>query len=385
VGEHGPPGAAFRAVSEAVLAVTSHLSVDRVLQTIVTTARELADADFAAIGVPDGADGFDHFLVAGISAAQWAAIGPLPRTHGLLGAMLADPHPLRLADVHDDPRFVGWPGAHPDMRSFLAVPVVAGDGILGAVYLARAAVRPFTADDEETIGVLAAHAAIALTHARLYERSRELSVVEERTRLARELHDAVAQTLFSLRLTAQAAAGLVRKDPERAEAELRRVGELSRQALAELRSVIVELRPADLAADGLAATLAKHIEVLRRAHGVEIALTVDGSHGADADVETAAYRIAQEALANALRHSGARRLSVRLDAGDEQLRLLVTDDGAGFDPAGARRQAPHVGSLGLTSMLERAAAVGGRLDVVSAPGGGTTVRLLVPAAVPDAD
>ena len=127
---------ALRAVSDAVLAVASQLSVEEVLQRLVDRARELAGARYAALGIPDGEGGFSRFLVAGMSDELIASMGPLPRTHGMLGAMLEAPEPFLTDDIHADPRFRGWwPAAHPDMRSFLGVPIVAAEGVIGAFYL----------------------------------------------------------------------------------------------------------------------------------------------------------------------------------------------------------------------------------------------------------
>src|SRR5947208_416077 len=130
---------ALRAVSDAVLAVASRRSVEEVLQQLVHCARDLAGARYAALGVPDGAGGFSAFLVSGMSDDLVASLGPLPRTHGMLGAMLASAEPFRTTDIHDDPRFRGWwPRGHPDMRSFLGVPIVAPEeGVIGAFYLTQ--------------------------------------------------------------------------------------------------------------------------------------------------------------------------------------------------------------------------------------------------------
>src|SRR5918996_810615 len=269
---------AFQAMSDAVLAIAAELSVDAILQKLVHAARELVKARYAAIGVPDGEGGFAQFITSGMSDDLIAAMGPLPRTHGLLGAMLESPEPYRTPDVKRDPRFRGWwPSAHPDMASFLGVPILSRGEIIGAFYLTdKEGAEEFTDDDRRLIEMLAAHAAIAIENARLYERSRELSVVEERNRLARELHDAVSQKLFGLVLTAEAAGTLVQRDPDAARAQLDRLQELAREAIAELRSIIFELRPPELDQEGLAATLRKHVEVLRRVHELEIALVEDG-------------------------------------------------------------------------------------------------------------
>ena len=207
----------LRAVSAAVLAVTARLSVHDVLRTILESARTLLDARYAALGVPDANGSFAEFLADGISDEQWRAIGPVPRQHGLLGVLLRDPNPVRLADIRSHPRFGWWPAAHPVLTDFIGMPIIDGDEILGELFLAnKNTPGGFTARDQELLRLLAAHAAIALVNARLYERDRELSIMEERNRIARELHDAVTQKLFSLRLTADAAATLLDRDPARA-------------------------------------------------------------------------------------------------------------------------------------------------------------------------
>lgn len=375
-------------MSSALLAMSRHLEVRDVLKTIVASARELLDAQYAALGVPDDHGGFAQFVVDGVSDAQWKAIGPLPRQHGILAAMLREARPERLADVREDPRFEGWPEAHPDMSDFLGLPIRDGDEIIGALFLAnklRAEEGPpcpepdgrcgFTEDDEELLTILAQHAAIALTNARLYERSRELTIAEERSRLAHELHDAVSQKLFSLRLTAQAAATLVDRDPSRAKGELQQVAALAAEATEELRAAVVELRPAALDEDGLVATLRTQIQVLDRAHSARVTFSSNGVRALPASQEEAMLRVAQEALHNALRHSGATRVAVTLERRGPGAVLRVTDDGSGFEPTAIRSAGRH---LGLVSMRDRSSGVGGKLTVESAPGKGTMIEMEVP-------
>jgi signal transduction histidine kinase len=373
---------ALKAVSDAVLAVGSQHAVEDVLQRLVHSARELAGARYAALGVPDEEGGFRRFLVSGMSDELIARLGPLPRKHGVLGAMLESPEPVRTEDLHEHPRFGGWwPDGHPDMRSFLGVPIVAPEGVIGAFYLTHKEGAPVFGDsDQEVIELLAAHAAIAITNARLYERSRELSMLSERNRLALELHDAVSQKLFGLTLAAESAATLLdRHDDVAAREQVDRLRGLAGEALDELRALIQELRPPDLARDGLCGALRKQAATLARLHGVAIDVeTEDGvSAGADGTADAEVLRVAQEALANALRHArGARRVVVRLGrGGDGGVVLEVADDGAGFDPDDPDLRGRH---LGLTSMETRAARIGGRLAIGSAPGAGTTVRLEVP-------
>jgi signal transduction histidine kinase len=364
---------ALRAVSDAVLAVAAQRSVEDVLQELVERARELAGARYAALGIPDGEGGFARFLVAGMSDELIAALGPLPRQHGMLGAMLEAAAPFRTDDIHTDPRFRGWwPSAHPDMRSFLGVPILAGGGVMGAFYLTEKLDGDvFDDQDQQLIELLATHAAIAITNAKLLQSSRELSRVSERNRLALELHDVVSQKLFSLVLTAEAAGTLLERDTEAAGVHVRRLQELAREALDELRALIFELRPPDLERDGLAGALRKHVAAQRPLHGTLIELDIDAAAGAgEADAEV--LRVAQEALHNALRHSGSETVSVTLADSDGCLVLEVADDGSGFDPDDPELRSRH---LGLTSMQERAARLGATLTIDSTAGEGTTVRL----------
>ena len=365
----------LKAVSDAVLAVAAEVSVDEVLQRLVDSARELAVARYAALGLPDGEGGFRRFLTSGMSEQLIASLGPLPRQHGVLGAMLETHSPLRTGDIHDHPRFRGWwPAGHPDMRSFLGVPIVASGAVIGAFYLTEKADAPdFTDADEELIGLLAAHAAIAITNARLYERARELSMVAERNRLALDLHDAVSQKLFGLVLSAEAAGTLLERDPVAAREQVTKLRGLAQEALEELRSLVFELRPPELEKDGLGGALRKHVELLRRLQGREIELSLDEEPPADPARDGEILRIAQEALQNALKHARANRIAVRLAAADGRPLLEVSDDGVGFDP-----DAPALRSrrLGLTSMEERARRIGAALEIDSTPGAGTTVRLL---------
>ncbi len=369
---------ATEALSDAVLAIAAEHAVEPVLQKLVDAARELAGAKYAAIGVPDGEGGFGRFITSGMSDALIASLGELPRQHGLLGAMLESDVPQRTADIRQDPRFRGWwPKTHPSMSSFLGVPISSGGGVVaGAFYLTDKVDAPeFSDGDQELIQTFAAHAALALENARLHERSRELSIVEERNRLARELHDAVTQKLFGLVLAAESGAALIDRDAEQAGVQLRLVRELAREAMEELRSVIVHLRPAALESQGLAVALGKHVDVLRRTHKRAIALSIEGDAAVAAAVEGDAFRIAQEALHNALRHAGleaAIAVTLRCEPGD--LELVVSDDGTGFDAASSDARARR---LGLVTMAERAHAAGGTLQIESAPGAGTTVRLVV--------
>lgn len=371
-------GAALRAVTDAVLGLAGEPSLETVLERLVHAVRDLVGARYAALGIPDedGA-GFDRFITSGMSDEQIEAIGPLPRTHGLLAAMLTDPEPYRTDDIRADPRFEWWPEAHPRMRSFLGVPLLFKGDIVGAFYLTDKD-GGFDDADVDLVRGLAAHAAVVIENARLFEASRERSITEERSRLARDLHDALTQRLFSLNLTLEAAAATADgTNPATTVEAIHQAQGLVESALAELRSLIFELRPPALEADGLLGALRKHAALLSRAHAVPVTVTdarSPGSPGPSAAGERELWRVAEEALSNALRHAGASEIRVTVEEDGDTV-LSVADNGVGFDPD-ARSIAAR--RLGLVSMRERIEAAGGTFEIVSAPGQGTTVRASVP-------
>ncbi len=378
----------LRRFLDIALAVAAERRTEPVLRVILDSARELTGARYAAVGVPDGDGGFATFLTSGVDAETWAAIGALPRQHGMLAVLLRDPATVRLADIRQDPRFAGWPRGHPDMRAFLGVPIIAGGEILAELYLAdktaaRGAAGPAAAGDpgdpgdecfddadQRLVEMLAAHAALAIANAQRLESTRELTLAQERTRMARDLHDSVTQTLFSLTLAAESAATLVGADDDRLRGVIDRVQELSGEALREMRDLVGTMRPADIDRDGLAVALQRRVDLMRRVHDVPIGLTVEGGDEPQGAAQRELLLVASEALANALAHAGAGAVQVRLELLDG-VRLTVADDGAGFDPAAAA----STPGMGLVSMSERVQALGGRISIESAPGAGTTVRV----------
>ncbi|HEY8544160.1 MAG TPA: GAF domain-containing sensor histidine kinase [Acidimicrobiales bacterium] len=374
---------ALAAVSDALVGAATDLSLDTVLQRLVCGARGLVGARYAALGVPDGEGGFAKFITDGMDDELVASLGPLPRSHGLLDAMLTQPEPYRTPDIRQDPRFRGWwPRGHPDMRSFLGYPILLRGEIIGAFYLTDKVGAPaFDATDEQLVSVFAPHAAVLVEHARLYEESRELSVAGERDRIARELHDALTQTLFGARLAVRTAAGALAADQPDVGMATERLGRASRlldEAFGELRALIYDLRPPDLATDGLDGALRKQLALLERTSDLTVAVDLDGScPDLPAETERQLFRIVQEAVANVVRHAEATKLVVRLrdDPARRVVQVAVEDDGVGFDPSALAVRSRR---LGLTSMFERARALGGRLHVDSAPGKGTRVTAEVP-------
>ena len=284
--------------------------------------------------------------------------------------------PQLVNDVAQDPYYLA-DGGMPDTRSELVVPLRLGKRIIGTLDVNSTQVDGFTPEDVMVIRSLGDQIAIAIENARLYDRSRELAVMHERNRLARELHDSVTQSLYSVMLltegwrrTAQAVGGALY-----VEDYLGRITDISGQALKEMRLLIHELRPPVLERDGLVEALRKRLDAVEKRAGVEARLVMDDLVELPVNVEVELYRIAQEALNNALKHASATEVTVRMcvDCGD--LVLEVSDNGRGFDPQKASRG----GGLGLVSMQERAREVGGSLLIASAVGQGTTVSVRLPA------
>jgi signal transduction histidine kinase len=205
-----------------------------------------------------------------------------------------------------------------------------------------------------------------------------LAVVEERQRLARELHDSVTQAVYSATLlteTAQRAASA--QNLEQVEGYLDELGAITQQALKEMRLLIYELRPPALEQDGLVGALQRRIDAVEGRAGIQARLLVEGEVKIEPSLEEALYRIGQEALNNALKHAVAKVVQVHIRACDNRIEMRVVDDGRGFDPQAVRER----GGMGLTTMRERAEQVDGALLVRSSPDQGTTVQVVVPARV----
>jgi signal transduction histidine kinase len=369
--------ARLAALSELSRRVTSSLEPQQVFDYVVRAGVDLLGLGLARVWVWQEDTGLLHLRA---SAGDTDLLAPARDSfhsgEGITGVAFQTRAVTTVADAGQDDRYAeqAWALEH-GVKAVAVVPLVRGEGAAGVISVGRREDRPFTGEEIDLLLSFAQHAAIAIENARLFERDRELSVVEERNRLARDLHDSVTQTLFSVVLTAEAASTLLERDGAAARAQLDRLQELSRDALREMRSLIFELRPADLAADGLVATLRKHCEVLQRVRKIDIAVDVDGERPLPEDVEQELFRVAQEALNNALKHADAKEIRIGLIMHDNGASLTVRDDGRGFDPRSSRIQSKR---LGLTSMRERAEAMGARLTVESSPGAGTLVRLDVP-------
>jgi signal transduction histidine kinase len=266
-----------------------------------------------------------------------------------------------------------------DAKAFIAVPF-GYQGTYNAVLMLvyDHPINP-SASELELISTFADHAAVAMHNALLYEQAQQAAALEERHRLARDLHDSVTQSLFSMSLLAQVLPALWTAQPDEATRSLDELRRLSKEALAEMRALLFQLRPVALEEEGLVEALRRHIESLQRRDGPTLTFTAAGGDARmPLTVEEALFRIANEAVGNALKHAHARNIGVTLNIHDGIATLTVRDDGRGFDPVAHQTQPGH---LGLPGMRERVAALGAALTIESAPGAGTTVavRIVIPA------
>jgi PAS domain S-box-containing protein len=263
-----------------------------------------------------------------------------------------------------------------DFGSWMAVPMKLRDRVIGMLAIEHNQVNYFTGRHAELLLAVADHAAVAVENARLYEHARGLAALEERQKLARELHDSVSQALFGIGLGARTARTLLDRDPSKVAEPLDYVVSLAEAGLTEMRALIFELRPDALQQDGLVGILEKQAAALTARHKLGVKTELGTEPKAPLEIKEAVYRIAQEALNNVVKHARASTVTITLNEDDAGLALEIADDGIGFDPAAA-----FPGHLGLHSMRERAARLGAVIDMESAPGEGARLRVVVPPAM----
>jgi PAS domain S-box-containing protein len=267
--------------------------------------------------------------------------------------------------------------AYPDtdfsyVRAWLGIPLMVQERLIGVLSIGHRRPNVYTPRHAALALTIANQAAIAIENARLYEQAQRLAVLEERQRLARELHDSVSQALYGIGMGASTARELLARDPAQAAAPLDYVISLTEAGMAEMRALIFELRPDSLEKEGLVAALRNQAAALRARHGLEVQAEFCEEPALPFEVKEALYRIAQEALHNTVKHAQANVVEIRLDDCEGQITLEVQDDGVGFDPG-----AEYPGHLGLHSMRERAARLGGALEIESEAGRGTRLRACI--------
>jgi signal transduction histidine kinase len=374
--------AQLEALHRASLAIASAHTPAQILQRLVDLARELIGARYAALGVLSPQGAIDGFYTAGLSLQERARIGRLPQGHGLLGVTLSTGATLRIPDMVQDSRSVGFPPGHPLMYSLLAVPVAHGETVVGNLYLAdRIGAAEFSLEDERLLTLLAAQAAVVIEQAHLAEQLRTLSVVAERDRIGKELHDGMIQAIYAVTLELERAAEDVEEDPNAARARIDgaidRLGEL----IKDIRRSLLGLQPADAPAHTLPEALVALLAETRAHALLETELCVDGEEASTlpAALGQDLVQIAHEALANVVRHARAGCIRVTLDVRDNEAHMRIVDNGVGFDTSSPLPPGHH----GLRNLRERARGLGGTVAIQSAPGQGTVVDVQAPIMTPE--
>ena len=386
----------LRVISRVGGIITSDLRLSDLLKKAADAVHELLGYPNVAIALIDPED--PETLVLDTLGGHYRSIihgeYRFPIDQGIMGAAVRARETMLVNDVLSDPRYLRTPGA-PDVYAEIAVPILLGDSVLGVLNVETD--DPLGESDAELLRLVADQMGVAIANARLHAVTRDRAASEERIRLARELHDSVTQLLFSVTLIAQSLGAAWKRDPEEGERRVGRLLELSQTALAEMRALLSELRPAsDSGSDPETAPVARAADAIRRyglvgalrrhirglsADGLRVVISAWGYVPSTREQEYELFRIAQEALHNVTKHAAAKTVELSLTTGPEGTVLRVRDDGTGFDgSAAAADPGRSWPGLGLRSMRERAESLGADLTVRSSVGDGTVVEVSVPSA-----
>lgn len=362
----------LHALLDAVLVIESDLDLTTLLGRIVRAAVHLAGARYGALGVlaPDGMF-LSEFVYEGMDPDAVKVIGHLPQGEGILGLLIRKPEPIRLADLNVHPASAGFPPGHPPMTSFLGVPVRVRGHVFGNLYLTdKLAAEEFSEEDEQLILALASAAGIAVENARLHARVRQLTLTEDRERIARDLHDTVIQRIFAVALSLQAVEGRA-TDPKLGERLRYAVDDLD-ETIRQIRTTIFALEPSPASAALLRREALAVCAEASRSLGFEPAVRFEGPvDTVPPGIGAALLASLREALSNVARHAHASHVVVTLAAVGGQVSLSVADDGVGYRPATG-------GGHGLPNMADRAEALGGEFRLAGRPDGGTLLEWSVP-------
>jgi signal transduction histidine kinase len=354
-----------------------HLHLDEVLQSLVDAAVELLHANKGSLLVWDEQKEKMHARATHGFKPETVAIMSFSKGEGLAGKVALSGEPAFLEDATLDGRVTPAVIEGEKIRGLMQIPIrVKGEvfGIFSADYLQP---HHFTEEEKRLLSAFAQRAGLAIETARLYEREEQIAIMQERNRLARDLHDSVTQSIYAATLYAEVASQLLKSgELEKAGQNLQELKGMALEALAEMRLLIYELRPSVFEKEGLVAAIQTRLDAVEGRVGLETAFVIEGDISLPPKVEEGLYRIAQEALNNVLKHAHACTVTVTLAQQEHLVCLEVTDDGAGFDPV----QACEAGCLGLHGMQERAQELGAEFEIISQFGSGT--KIIVRRSIP---
>ena len=352
--------------------IEADIELPALLRHLVEEARTLVGAEYGALGVLNQTrTGLEQFLTVGLSEADEQAIGLRPTGRGVLGLLISDPLPLRLRELGAHEQSYGFPAHHPPMKSFLGVPIRAKGEVFGNLYLTdKVGADEFTDEDEALAEALALAAGIAIDNTRLHDRVRTMTVLDDRERIGRDLHDKVVQRLFAVGMALQSAARM--PDLDLVRERIDKVVDDLDATITEIRTTIFELGDSALPG-GLRQAVIGLADELAPTVGVRPELTFEGAIDNAIPEQTADHLLSvlREMLSNVGKHAQATRVLVVLTVGDDIL-LEVVDNGVGFAPS------PTGSGLGLTNLRSRAEKLGGTFDVQLVEDGGTRAIWRVP-------
>jgi nitrate/nitrite-specific signal transduction histidine kinase len=349
----------------------SHLELQDVLQALVDAAVELLNADKSLLLIWDAKQ--DHLKVGaarGFKAETLANLTFRPG-EGMAGRVMQTGEAVGVEDVDKEANVMRWVTDAEGIRSFMHFPIKIGGQIFGVFNVDYVEPRAFGEEERRLFMALAQRAALAIENAQLYEQAQLAATIEERQRLARELHDAVTQSLFSSSLIAEVLPRIYERNPEEGRRRIEELRQLTRGSLAEMRTLLMELRPIALEEAEMGDLLRQLSQAFIGRARVPVDLAIEGEFEMPQEVKIALYRIVQEGLNNIFKHAGASTVDLRLDCQPDRVELLIEDDGRGFDPEDV--PSDH---LGLEIMHERAKEIGAQLEIKSKIGSGTQVEVV---------
>jgi len=367
----------FFALHRASLELVKDVALEHLLHRIAELALEQAEAQYAALGV-FGDDGvLKEFVSVGLEEERIKKIAHPPVGKGLLGELRNAHEPLRVSDISKHPKSVGFPTDHPEMMSFLGVPIRVGDQQVGQIYLTnKVNGGDFTEDDEKIIQMLAAYAFAAIQNARLHENSRRLAVLEERERIGMDLHDGIIQSIYGVGLSLENAFHIINEDTEEAKERVKGSIDGLNQVIRDLRSYILDLKPRELGDMGLMNGIKRLLSEFKTNSFAEIQLIEPDSSINDIPQShtLALFHICQEALANIAKHAKAKKVQISIWTTEERVLMEIIDNGHGFNIESINSNIGH----GLANMRTRVTSIGGDIDISSVQGDGTTLLVWIP-------
>ncbi len=368
----------LKSIASSVMYAASADTLAEVLERIADVSRELVGARYAALGVPDGMGGLEYFMFSGMDPRDVAKIEHPPVGRGLLGAIMRERQPIRLTDLKKDPRSSGFPEHHPHMEKFLGVPIQVGDQLFGMFYLTdKVNGEPFTDEDQWLIETAAGYAALAIAGAQLRDQQQRLALLEERERIAMELHDGVIQSLYAVGMQIELART---NNPINAD-DLSAVTKHLNSIIEDIRSYIL-----DLNRRGSRDITIEHClkEILSRLHIPESLNVQCSAPNEPLPLSNAVYeavcQMANEAISNVIRHAQATELHVEAQTDGGYFKLKIKDNGVGFNyqQGGQLKSSAAQGGLGLRNIQRRAQLHGGSVEIESTAGEGTQITLSIP-------